>query len=108
MTDELVPATPGLVAVHETERGLGETPIIGFFKVFNGSDHDYTAAVLNGAGKAVPATKIRGYKRVAWSSTSSPSAGVEVEAKGFTSVFDRFDRIFDGVFGPSTDFRRPR
>ena len=87
---ELIPSTPGLVALHE---GLEEIPIAGFFKDFNGSDHDYTAAVANREGKLVPVTAIKGFKKLGWSQR------LKLETK--EEAHTRAPSLFESIFGPS-------
>lgn len=94
MTAELIPSTPGLVAVHENAQGTGETPVVGFLKEFDGTDYSYTAVVLNKAGKTVPVTKIQGYKRVAWSSTLSWAKSAD-----FEDVRRKTPSLFESIFG---------
>lgn len=86
---ELIPSTPGLVALHE---GLEEIPIAGFFKDYEGTDYHYTAAVANREGKLVPVTAIKGFKKLGWSHR------LKLETK--EEVRERIPSLFESIFGP--------
>lgn len=95
MSRELVPATPGLVALHE---GLEEIPIAGFFKDYEGTDFAYVAAVANREGKLVPVTAIKGFKKLGWSQR------LKLETK--EEVRERTPSVFESIFGPGLWDRR--
>jgi hypothetical protein len=105
MTYELVPGTPGLIAIYETkEKKEGQMPVVGFFKEPDGAGgFTYTAAVINRKGKAVKVTDLKNWKRLDWDgSMGTPSEKPAVS--GRVTVRTAVDNsIFGRIFGPSWD-----